>query len=202
MPIAQRLAPKRLERTTINERLQVSESMRWLRDMGLGDVDDLTAVVQLGFKDKGVAFHRHGPSYHAQLHGHKLWWMGSPGVLLDKDIATFRDKMFHEKEGHDNAACTMPPPSLRSRLEWCVLRPGDILLLPDKWWHQTCSLDARTFALGFITGGTKAGKRRPTVRTGCADSHEDCSKVNPRTCQKNTYLQKLCCKQCHNRREL
>jgi len=83
----------------------------------------------------GVGFHCHSESWLAQLHGRKAWF------LLPKDAD--------------------PPPMLppwwylRERprgLLVSVLEPGEVMVVPDCWWHATWNLDEFTLAVGWEGG--------------------------------------------------
>eukprot|EP00929_Paragymnodinium_shiwhaense_P033176 TRINITY_DN18261_c0_g1_i4.p1 TRINITY_DN18261_c0_g1~~TRINITY_DN18261_c0_g1_i4.p1 ORF type:complete len:412 (-),score=52.95 TRINITY_DN18261_c0_g1_i4:63-1298(-) len=87
----------------------------------------------------GVGFHAHDETWLAQLQGRKAWFLVPPEAPRPP---------------------TLPPWwYMRERpadMHFSVLQPGEVLYIPDGWWHATWNLDDFTLALGW-EGGPSAG---------------------------------------------
>ena len=38
------------------------------------------------------------------------------------------------------------------KITTCIVNPGEVIYLPDRWLHATCNLDDVSIALGYIGG--------------------------------------------------
>ncbi|VDN51866.1 unnamed protein product [Dracunculus medinensis] len=90
----------------------------------------------------GVPFHFHGPVFAEVIHGSKLWFLYpfNNRPEFDPDESSF--KWFIEKY-----------PDLKGdqRPLQCLLRPGEILYIPDKWWHATLNAETSVFISTFLS---------------------------------------------------
>ncbi|CAE8642309.1 unnamed protein product [Polarella glacialis] len=80
----------------------------------------------------GVGFHHHHESWLAQLKGRKVWLLVPPGAPRPAAVPPWWNLL-------------QPPEGLLV----CVLEPGEVMFLPEKWWHATWNLDECTLALGW-----------------------------------------------------
>jgi len=94
-------------------------------------------IFSAGRQHTGVGFHCHTESWLAQLQGRKAWF------LVPDD--------------YDRPQSLPPWWYLRERPQgclFCVLEPGEILFVPDYWWHSTWNLDEFTVAVGWECGAS------------------------------------------------
>jgi len=81
-------------------------------------------VVSLERPRAGVAFHHHGEAWQATILGQKSWFLLAPSV---KHVPLNYPCDFEDIE----------PPPLAER---CTIRAGEVMYVPARWWHATCSL--------------------------------------------------------------
>jgi len=91
-------------------------------------------ILSLGGEGTGVSWHRHPQSWLSQLKGVKRWFLRSP----EDERPSFR---------YDPCSIQEYPPS-GDPIQSCDAQPGDILYLPDSWWHATCNLGVWTLSVG------------------------------------------------------
>lgn len=89
----------------------------------------------LGRNGTGSAGHTHEENWLAQVAGRKVWILASPEAAKPSE--------------------TMQPCDLLvNRQDWpsgvltCTVNPGEIIYLPNMWYHATCNLDEFTLAVG------------------------------------------------------
>ena len=81
-----------------------------------------------------------------------------PGVMLDRH------------PGGEGTLCT-PANKPRDALH-CDQQPGEVIWVPDYWWHETCGLDDFSVGLGALTyDGCCPLERREQVEA-CANRKE------------------------------
>ncbi|CAK8694413.1 unnamed protein product [Clavelina lepadiformis] len=89
----------------------------------------------------GVPFHFHGPGFAEVIHGSKRWFLlpfeNKPH--FDPNKTTLRWLL--EDYQHVNAS---------EKIYECVLKPGEIIYFPDKWWHATLNVEASVFMSTFL----------------------------------------------------
>lgn len=106
----------------------------WTLELPPVDQKALTWIF-LGLAGSGIACHSDRLGQHvasAQIHGRKRWWLHPPGdgpylYRGEVDLAA-PDLRIHPL--YENA----------SPVRECTLEPGEVLILPDGWWHQTRAL--------------------------------------------------------------
>ncbi len=107
----------------------------WTADLPARDRNALTWIF-LGRAGSGIGLHSDRLGQHvasAQVVGRKRWWLHPAS-----DAPWLYD-----------GAVDLAAPDLRrfplyanaSPVRTCVLEPGDVLVLPDGWWHQTRAID-------------------------------------------------------------
>eukprot|EP00928_Gymnodinium_smaydae_P037783 TRINITY_DN26188_c0_g3_i1.p1 TRINITY_DN26188_c0_g3~~TRINITY_DN26188_c0_g3_i1.p1 ORF type:complete len:756 (+),score=152.95 TRINITY_DN26188_c0_g3_i1:60-2270(+) len=82
----------------------------------------------------GVTFHHHEQAWQAQLVGRKVWYLASPST---ESVPQGRPCEF--------ASSGSEPPLA----ECCVVEPGEVIYLPNQWWHATCSLPSETASIAI-----------------------------------------------------
>lgn len=107
----------------------------------------------------GHGMHRHGEAWLAAISGRKVWWVAPPlpskeSSKGDRQSSEFRRsfpyKLLSSEEG--GWPCSwllredLVPPG--SSVQRCVQQPGEVVVLPEGWWHMTCSLDEFNVAIG------------------------------------------------------
>lgn len=102
----------------------------------------------------GHGMHKHGEAWLAQVSGRKVWWLAPPAQADANHIPGIRQPFPHkemsEAEGGWPCAWLLNNTLAISagNVHRCVQRPGDVMLVPDGWWHMTCSLDEFNVAVG------------------------------------------------------
>ena len=97
-----------------------------------------TLAFGVGGSGSGVGFHQHGPVFLALLHGRKRWWLRDPALGRPRfttgasTVAWFRRTWLRAMGGGSGAVPT--------GYDDCVQRPGEVLYLPDRWWHATLNV--------------------------------------------------------------
>mmetsp|Transcript_112431 Transcript_112431/g.251164 ORF Transcript_112431/g.251164 Transcript_112431/m.251164 type:complete len:393 (-) Transcript_112431:138-1316(-) len=100
----------------------------------------------------GHGMHRHKEGWLAQIAGRKVWWLAPPQP--EDEGSAFRPafpyKALSEEEGSWPCAWLLNEDLVPSKapLIRCVQEPGEIVVLPTGWWHNTCSLDDFNIAIG------------------------------------------------------
>ncbi|XP_065898764.1 jmjC domain-containing protein 8-like isoform X2 [Dysidea avara] len=89
----------------------------------------------------GVAFHFHGPTFAETIYGRKRWFLYSPQVQPNFDPNNTTLHWLHHVY-----------PSLPDDVKpfECTLLPGEVLFIPDRWWHATINVDTCVFVSTFL----------------------------------------------------
>ena len=141
---------------------QIAPLREWSLAHGFGPKRGaLIPILSAGHSGQGVHTHRHAASYHAQIHGKRFFQLLAPSHW--KEEAHRRVPM--------PCAELLPPPTaqevaaaLRVDATWaqaatssgvasrglCVLRPGDVLLLGEMWWHSVCHLTSFSWGTSLL----------------------------------------------------
>ncbi|KAK6742594.1 hypothetical protein RB195_010073 [Necator americanus] len=90
----------------------------------------------------GVPFHFHGPVFAEVIYGSKRWFLYpfEDRPAFDPDISTL--------EWYLSEYPSLPR---EKRPFECVLKPGEIIYLPDKWWHATLNTETSVFISTFLS---------------------------------------------------
>eukprot|EP01090_Pellita_catalonica_P019448 TRINITY_DN6636_c0_g1_i1.p1 TRINITY_DN6636_c0_g1~~TRINITY_DN6636_c0_g1_i1.p1 ORF type:complete len:318 (+),score=32.49 TRINITY_DN6636_c0_g1_i1:37-990(+) len=97
----------------------------------------------LGTSGSGVPFHKHGPVFAEVLHGAKRWFLAKPDVELDFDPDGTSLRWLHAE--------LQKNPQHRSKdIYDCICYIGDVLYIPDSWWHSTLNIGDAVFISTFF----------------------------------------------------
>ena len=96
----------------------------------------------IGWDQSGVAFHTHGPVFAYTLHGHKRWFLTPPdspppfhpSITSASWLTSSNYTLFSQS-----------PSSID-----CTLAPGQVLFIPDAWWHATLNIGDTLFISHFV----------------------------------------------------
>ncbi|KAH7724535.1 Protein C27F2.9 [Aphelenchoides avenae] len=90
----------------------------------------------------GVPFHFHGPGFAEVIHGSKRWFL----------------QPFEQRPQFDPDRTTLqwyldeyPRLNETQRPMECLLRPGELIYFPDKWWHATLNSETSVFISTFLS---------------------------------------------------
>lgn len=114
---------------------------RFLRDIGTDvAIPDLfenitqTRILSYGGGFWGVDFMQHCEAWVGVVAGSKLWYFAAPE--------------------HEYIPTTCDNPSSDPRIQTCLVSKGDVVYVPNMWWHATCNMEEHTIAVGTqCTGG-------------------------------------------------
>lgn len=102
------------------------------------DAQPRTMNLLVGPARTGLPFHYHQRTWQALSFGRKAWFLVPPGRMSD-DLARVVGPRIWPGDGFAAATRGVPPGQRPLR---CVQYPGEIIWLPDNWWHATLNLDA------------------------------------------------------------
>ena len=150
--------------------------LAWARAHGFGSIDDdgdddgggtLVPVLSAGAAGEKLGTHRHDASYHLQVHGSRMFQLASPAYTMETLMQDDTCSADVELDMGDPCAVRFEP-MLRSNTtgqHWndvaagaiktagvVVLREGDILFLPDDWWHSVCHVSEFSWGLSILDG--------------------------------------------------
>ena len=92
----------------------------------------------------GAPWHKHGPGFAEVVHGEKKWWflppsVTPPGVVRGQAVGEWLAEVLPElPQGQRPIACTAGP--------------GDIVYVPDGWYHATLNLGRYNAYVSTFTG--------------------------------------------------
>ncbi|VDL80154.1 unnamed protein product [Nippostrongylus brasiliensis] len=90
----------------------------------------------------GVPFHFHGPGFAEVIYGSKRWFLypyeDRPDFEPDR---TTLDWYLHE----------YPALPREKRPLECLMKPGEVIYFPDKWWHATLNTETSVFISTFLS---------------------------------------------------
>jgi len=119
--------------------------------------DDLTQLTfGMGPAGDGVMFHAHTATWNALMYGSKDWYFFNPdefrGELYDRLAMLEARAIPQELEAlaSDNKSAysgDSPTASAIPSVMKCTQRPGEVIYIPDGWWHATFS-NTETACLG------------------------------------------------------
>ena len=89
----------------------------------------------------GVPLHRHGHVFAEVIHGMKRWFLYPPefAPVFDPNKSTLQ--WLYE---------VYPTVKKAENLIECVLKPGEVLYIPDWWWHATLNIGETVFISTFV----------------------------------------------------
>lgn len=110
-------------------------------------------LLTMGRNSTGSGGHRHEENWVAQIAGTKIWILAPPGVQTPpQDL--------------------MPCPMLDEREQWtpgmvsCAVKPGELIYLPDGWYHATCNIGSYTLGVGGKGGTDHWSEAMYHIQTG------------------------------------
>ncbi|CAD5213603.1 unnamed protein product [Bursaphelenchus okinawaensis] len=91
----------------------------------------------------GVPFHFHGPGFAEVVHGSKLWFLTEPDKkpVFDPDRSTL--------DWYLNDYPKLEP---NQKPFVCLMKPGELIYFPDKWYHATLNMETSVFISTFLSG--------------------------------------------------
>ena len=95
----------------------------------------MSAALSVGGPDAGTQFHKHSDGFSLLFSGHKRWWM-SPHDSMP--MPTFPADNIPIKVWMDEIFPGLDPADQPSH---CVQGPGDLVYVPDGFYHATVNLD-------------------------------------------------------------
>uniref|UniRef100_A0A7E4VYC8 JmjC domain-containing protein n=1 Tax=Panagrellus redivivus TaxID=6233 RepID=A0A7E4VYC8_PANRE len=97
----------------------------------------------------GVPFHFHGPGFAEVIHGSKRWFLqpyeDQPSFNPDKSTLDW----------YINDYPHIAPE--KKPLE-CLMKSGEVIYFPDKWWHATLNAETSVFISTFLSPSIKSRK--------------------------------------------
>ncbi|CAI4230569.1 unnamed protein product [Auanema sp. JU1783] len=103
-----------------------------------------TAALSFGIAGAGtgVPFHFHGPGFAEIVHGSKRWFLypfeDQPEFNPDHTTLEWYLKEYPKL------------PREKKPLE-CLMKPGEVIYFPDKWWHATLNSETSVFISTFLS---------------------------------------------------
>eukprot|EP00656_Telonema_subtile_P005291 TRINITY_DN12405_c0_g2_i1.p1 TRINITY_DN12405_c0_g2~~TRINITY_DN12405_c0_g2_i1.p1 ORF type:complete len:153 (+),score=23.55 TRINITY_DN12405_c0_g2_i1:3-461(+) len=94
---------------------------------------DDARLLSIGPHGSGLGFHTHGRSWIGNVAGTKVWWLYPPGAMPSqayRSIGISSVRSWHARQMLQK----LPPAAQPFR---CVQRAGEVLWLPEFWWHAT-----------------------------------------------------------------
>lgn len=103
-------------------------------------------LLSLGGRPEGVQMSRHDSAWLATIAGAKLWHLAPRGVPQPQDrFCPNRGKIDYEL-------------AAREGVIHCMANPGEVVVVPDGWWHATCNMMPYTLAVGGQTWESAVGQ--------------------------------------------
>jgi len=100
----------------------------------------------------GVPFHFHGPGFGEVIYGSKRWFLtpydSPPTFNPDRSTLDWYTNEY---------------PKLVSKPLECLLRPGEVIYFPDRWYHATLNAETSVFISTFLSS---TGSHRNDVTQG------------------------------------
>jgi hypothetical protein len=101
--------------------------------------DAVSLSFGIGADASGVQMHVHGPVWAETLHGRKRWILAEPSA---------KPRFDPDRQSTDWIADAAQRAELGA-LD-CTLSPGELLWIPDAWWHATINLGETVFISAFV----------------------------------------------------
>lgn len=90
----------------------------------------------------GVPFHFHGPGFAEIIFGSKRWFLSPyeerPDFNPDKSTLDWYINEY-------------PKLNASQRPLECLMKPGELIYFPDKWWHATLNAETSVFISTFLS---------------------------------------------------
>lgn len=113
--------------------------------------DPLNLMLAVAPSGSGAVFHKHQTAVSNQIRGRKLWIMYPPQQSRPgPEAVDFHIWLSSDFLQMDRSASLRPLS--------CIAHPGDIVHVPENWWHATVNLDVWNVAMTGTPGNTNKGK--------------------------------------------
>lgn len=107
---------------------------------GLFEDFDGEYMFSVGKKNSGLAFHQHRQSYNELIHGEKHWYLYAPNSMPEEGFSPWETHI-------DWLKIVFPRLTSREKPIEIIQRAGEVLYIPEGWYHATVSLSALTLAI-------------------------------------------------------
>jgi len=114
-------------------------------------------LLSLGGRPEGVQMSRHHAAWLSVVSGAKLWHVAPP----DRPQPSNRYCVARGKVDYELAA--------REGVIHCMAHPGEVVVVPDDWWHATCNMLPFTVAIGGQTWDASAARPHFQARSSEAE---------------------------------
>lgn len=95
------------------------------------DLRESANQVFLGATNTGLSWHQHSQAYNVAMYGARHWFLAAPHNTMNQVQSTF--DWLREWQA--------PPPEERDeRVMRCEQRAGDLIYVPQQWWHATLNV--------------------------------------------------------------
>ena len=101
-----------------------------------GGEDSIVVYFLLGGPNSGIPLHSHTDGWNALIHGRKRWFFYPPEELPPLDFPVYRGQFAWERETYPAIKANS---QLSAPLE-CLQEAGDIVYIPEGWFHATSNL--------------------------------------------------------------
>jgi hypothetical protein len=93
----------------------------------------------------GIGMHKHGPALFFLTEGRKKWYLSHPGPI-DERIAAANDS---QESGSSTSSISPTHPGFYAELSThkCIQEPGELLLVPNLWYHEIYNLASPTIGI-------------------------------------------------------
>ena len=98
----------------------------------------------------GVPPENHPSSWFAMIKGRKRWVLRPPNAGSSRNGAPGTEPPGVMQRWGDSSGLCMPENKPTDALH-CDQGEGDVIWVPDYWWHETCGLEAFSIGLGALT---------------------------------------------------
>lgn len=114
-------------------------------------------LLSLGGRPEGVQMSRHDSAWLAVVAGAKLWHVAPPSRPQPANrYCPGRGKIDYQR-------------AAREGVLHCMAHPGEVVVVPDGWWHATCNMLPYTLAVGGQTwDGSVPAEQRFAARSDAA----------------------------------
>jgi len=135
-----------LDQRRIFNRNHQSDEVGFLRfSPWFKESDPLRSILSTGGIGTGIPFHAHGESHAELLTGYKLWHAYPP-----RHKASFDENRPHLTWLRE----VLPSLETWDRPLQCLQRPGELIKIPEGWWHATVNLSPEVIAVVTQTDST------------------------------------------------
>jgi len=114
-------------------------------------------VLSFGGGHRGVQMMQHGVAWLGLVAGAKLWHIAPPDLPRPSNREC------------DNGGKVDWALAASEGVEHCVMKPGEVIFVPDDWWHATCNLE--TYTVGVGAQLWNPSKERLSIGSDAATKH-------------------------------